>query len=848
MGSSDAYININLHVTDDQSGIQFVYAGFISPSGQYLYDVRELSVQHPTDANVQLAVYIPQSSEAGTWPAFVYLWDMAGHQQWLDNATLAGMGFPSTLTVTGQSGGDTTPPVLTSFDLDPKSVNVASSDATVTINLHVTDDLSGFANANVTFVSPSGQSQSVSATLTTGTSLDGDAQATLTLPKASEAGTWSVSSVDAYDADGNHQPLDTAALSALGFPTSLTVSDTPQLTDTTPPVLVSFDFTPKSVDVTNGDATVNFNLHVTDDLSGYSWGYAYFYSPSYGQYAYGYFYLAAGTPLNANLQGTLTLPQNSEPGDWTVSGIYLVDTTGNQQSIDNTTLSSLGFPTKLTVISQNADVTPPQLNSFALAPASVNVSSGPQAITFTIGASDDKSGLDFCQRQCYQTIGLQSPSGKQSQYGGSQATQLSGTSLNGVWQVSVSLPKYAEAGVWKVNYVYLHDMTGNAVSFNATDLQSRGFPTTVTVASNPSDTVAPNLTSLDFTPNFADTTKDYKLITLTLGATDNLSGLSYGSIQFSSPSGIQNLWISAGGTPLAGTATNGTWQGTGYLPQYSEAGTWTLGYAYLSDPVGNYAYYNTAQLQALNFPTSLEVILPSLVPDGTISNPAVGGTVQDKTFGARAAVTVPPGVLTQANTKVSLDVLSSDLHLPIPSGFTTNGTNFVNISLVPEPTPPFPAPGLTVVLPLLNQMAPGTTLTLYRVDPVSGNLTPEPSIGGGAATGTVDGPDGLSATFTGVANLSTVAGLIPSGVVLGDLDGDGKVNCADISIVRVAFGKKLGQAGFDNRADTNKDKVINVRDLSFVSRYLPKSVVCRITATGAIPVPNTSTALINTRR
>ena len=55
-----------------------------------------------------------------------------------------------------------------------------------------------------------------------------------------------------------------------------------QLTDTTPPVLKSFDFTPKSVDVTSGDATVTVNLHVTDDLSGFSFASVYFYNPSRG--------------------------------------------------------------------------------------------------------------------------------------------------------------------------------------------------------------------------------------------------------------------------------------------------------------------------------------------------------------------------------------------------------------------------------------------------------------------------------------------------------------------------------------------------------------------------------------
>jgi hypothetical protein len=60
----------------------------------------------------------------------------------------------------------------------------------------------------------------------------------------------------------------------------------------------------------------------------------------------------------------------------------------------------------------------------------------------------------------------------------------------------------------------------------------------------------------------------------------------------------------------------------------------------------------------------------------------------------------------------------------------------------------------------------------------------------------------------------------------GDLNGDGVANCADIAIIKASFGKKTGQAGFDVRADVNKNGVVDVRDLSFVSRQLPAGTKC----------------------
>jgi trimeric autotransporter adhesin len=55
---------------------------------------------------------------------------------------------------------------------------------------------------------------------------------------------------------------------------------------------------------------------------------------------------------------------------------------------------------------------------------------------------------------------------------------------------------------------------------------------------------------------------------------------------------------------------------------------------------------------------------------------------------------------------------------------------------------------------------------------------------------------------------------------------DGLVNCADLAIIKASFGKKIGQAGFDIRADVNGDGVVNVIDLSSEARLMPAGTVC----------------------
>jgi hypothetical protein len=63
--------------------------------------------------------------------------------------------------------------------------------------------------------------------------------------------------------------------------------------------------------------------------------------------------------------------------------------------------------------------------------------------------------------------------------------------------------------------------------------------------------------------------------------------------------------------------------------------------------------------------------------------------------------------------------------------------------------------------------------------------------------------------------------------VPGDLNGDLHVDCADVSVVKAAFGRRRGQPGFDVRADVNIDNVVDVRDLAFVTQKLPLGTRCQ---------------------
>ena len=92
-------------------------------------------------------------------------------------------------------------------------------------------------------------------------------------------------------------------------------------------------------------------------------------------------------------------------------------------------------------------------------------------------------------------------------------------------------------------------------------------------------------------------------------------------------------------------------------------------------------------------------------------------------------------------------------------------------------------------------------------------------------------PSGSVISQTPAAGTSVAAGsavnlVVSSGALIGDVNGDGLVNCTDLAIIKASFGKKTGQTGFDPRADVNLDNVVDVRDLAIVSRQLPTGTRC----------------------
>ena len=95
----------------------------------------------------------------------------------------------------------------------------------------------------------------------------------------------------------------------------------------------------------------------------------------------------------------------------------------------------------------------------------------------------------------------------------------------------MEIEQFSESGLWSIYYISLYDEVGNGQLYYASDLDSMGIQTSLFVISV-QDTTSPSMTYFSFTPDTVDVTDGPAVVSLTLGAIDDLSGIQYGQASF----------------------------------------------------------------------------------------------------------------------------------------------------------------------------------------------------------------------------------------------------------------------------------------------------------------------------
>ena len=118
------------------------------------------------------------------------------------------------------------------------------------------------------------------------------------------------------------------------------------------------------------------------------------------------------------------------------------------------------------------DHTAPQISSFDFNPKSINTSAGSQTITFTLGFTDDLSGV-------YIVSGIfENPSGQQ--FKDYSYIPVSGDNLDGIYEATGLFPQGSDIGTWHVINLSSRDNAGNSIGYSEQDIKDLGFPTEFT--------------------------------------------------------------------------------------------------------------------------------------------------------------------------------------------------------------------------------------------------------------------------------------------------------------------------------------------------------------------------------
>ncbi len=245
------------------------------------------------------------------------------------------------------------------------------------------------------------------------------------------------------------------------------------------------------------------------------------------------------------------------------------------------------------------DTEAPQLGSITIAPvpSPVNITAASQAVPITLTLTDNESGIQSA------TLYFYNAAGKYITGGTAQLT--GGTPLAGEYSVSMTVPRYSAPGTWRVD-VYLNDVLGNSRNYGGGYL---GIPFPVpadatfpVVNTGQVDPIGPAVTSSTVAPTTINTGTVAQAVTVDFAFTDDLSGLNYGYVFVTSPTGVRRDDLSPlfyGASPHTGTKMAGTYQFAITLPRHSPQGNWTAE-VYMTDDAGNHSFTPIAGFTVTN--------------------------------------------------------------------------------------------------------------------------------------------------------------------------------------------------------------------------------------------------------
>lgn len=326
------------------------------------------------------------------------------------------------------------------------------------------------------------------------------------------------------------------------------------------------------------------------------------------------------------------------------------------------------------------DTQPPVMTSFSFSPSSVDVSAGPQNLTFTATATDDFSGVNAV------SITISLPNGN---YESVNATLSSGTSLSGIWVANFVIPAGSQPGQGTLVLVLVTDVSNKNSVYTSANFPINSTPTFAVINTGPLDNIPPALVSFVIAPIPVDVSASSEIITLTARLTDNLSGVRTVSANIKLPNG--STINSLGTLPLPLTALDGMWEMQFTIPKFTLDGPANIISLNAVDTSGNQITFSAMSMPILGtigdtiftiINSNPDNIAPSLASFTFIPDPptVINITTEAKNITVRANATDNTAGVKSASITIQLPtafgapISTLGAVATFNSGTTLNGT------------------------------------------------------------------------------------------------------------------------------------------------------------------------------
>jgi hypothetical protein len=337
-------------------------------------------------------------------------------------------------------------------------------------------------------------------------------------------------------------------------------------------------------------------------------------------------------------------------GIWQVQSVVLTDRTGVSTEYW-APFENPDFVTSFEVIG-GVDSEEPVLQSWAITPLSAEINDGATQITFTARFTDSQSGFGGG------AVELSGPNGQYHTVYLGKAQRVSGNAQDGVYSAILTLP-VTTAGIWQITGFWFSDDQGNQGLPDFSLFTDLGFPTSFEVVAPedvPSDTIPPQLLSLQFEPNVIDVSGGAAEVQVSAQFSDNLSFVRVPYLSLSSPSG--DFWYELGMdgqcSGNSGIPEQPTYRFTLTIPPSMEPGFYRVTWLSVADWAGNSLDLDTFALELLGMNPGVWVSILDITPPVLSLQ---GNSLMEIVAGA---VFVDPGALVADNRDGKWTVTSPD--------------------------------------------------------------------------------------------------------------------------------------------------------------------------------------------